>query len=78
MLNVEFQNKSLKHKWINMLLQEHVTKPFWILYLEGALLISIKDFLWCNIHFSRVPCLFRNYDSVPLFWKIIFKDWFTK
>ena len=58
MLNVEFQNKSLKYKWINVLLQEPDTKSFWILYLEGALLISIKDFLWCNIPYCRVPCLF--------------------
>ena len=78
MLNVFFQNRSLKYKWLHVLLQDHVIKPFWIQYLEGVLLIRVKDFLRCNIHYSRVPCLFRDYDSVPLFWKLLFKDWFIQ
>ena len=75
---MSFQHASLKWKWLGTLLQESAQKSFWCNYLTGALKIDIQDFLRCNILYTRVHCFFTDYESVPIFWKLLFKDWFAK
>ena len=78
MLNESFQHMSLKWKCLTIILQEIDTEPFWIHYLEGALWLDLKDFLRYNFRSNCVHHLFKIYQSVLLFWKILFKEWFEK
>ena len=78
MLNVEFQNLSLKWKWLNILLNPPSIKPFWIVHIEDCILIDVHDFLRCNIPVNSIHKLVRNYQVFPQFWKGIFQEWFPR
>ena len=48
-----------------------------MLYLESALYINIQDFLWCNVTGVSFKRFFKNYNTLPSFWKHLFQDWFS-
>ena len=73
MLNVIYQNYSLKFIWLHRLLNTNMQMGFWQLQVRQALAVPLEDFLQFNL--SLKVCL-REGKSLPEFWCSLFRLWF--
>ena len=76
MVNVVWQNFSLKLQWISRILQNAEEKAFWELYLRNSIIIKLEHFLQCNLLPRSMYKMLRHQTSFPPFWRGLFSKWF--
>ena len=78
MLNVYFQNMSLKFRWLSRLVNQQAEMHLWQIQVQNAIRLPLHIFLQLNIHVTRVQAFVKQGHFLPHFWGNVFRLWFAK
>ena len=78
MLNVYFQNMSLKFRWLSRLVNQQAEMHLWQIQVQNAIRLPLHIFLQLNIHVTRVQAFVKQGHFLPHFWGNVFCLWFAK
>ena len=76
MLNVVYQNYSLKFIWLHRLLNTNMQLCFWQFQIHEALAVPIEDFLQFNLGKTSLTVCLKDSKLLPEFWCSLFRLWF--
>ena len=69
MLNVRYQENSLKLIWIQRLLADSATKYFWQEQVASCFCVPLTDLVRLNLHPAQMKSLINEKSVLPPFWK---------
>ena len=76
MLNVVYQNYSLKFIWLHRLLNTNMQLGFWQFQIRKALTVPIEDFLQFNLGKTSLTVCLKDGKLLPEFGCSLFRLWF--
>ena len=77
MLNVKYQENSLKLIWIQRLLADSASKYFWQEHISSCFCVPLTDLIRFNLHPSRMKRLINRKSILPPFWNDVFYTYFS-
>ena len=76
MLNVYWQELSLKFIWISRLLEPEEPCYFWQAHIRDCFKLPVKVVLSCNITHRKFTMFIKDGCTLPEFWMLLLKSWF--
>ena len=76
MLNVFLQEKSIKFKWLQRLVEEDQFPSYWKCHVRECFDIDIKTMLHLNLSPAAWRKMLKENKILPVFWYSIFDAWF--